>query len=184
MNRKSIITLLIFMACLFPMLMTAYTEANPQNRIDNNGTVADSVAEQKEESGKIFQTGKATHYGRSWNGRRTSSGERLDMDGYQCAHRTLPFGTLVRVTNTKTGKSCIVKVVDRGPFGKGKVIDLTIAPTKKIGMWGHGVAPVTLEIVENPNGWVLRDGELVDPATLPTYNELEDSITVFGPGAI
>lgn len=94
-----------------------------------------------------FQHGKATFYAKSWHGRRTSSGERLDNTGYQCAHRTLPFGTLIKVTNKKNGKSCIVKVVDRGPFGKGKVIDLTYQAARDLGMLMHGVVPVSLEKV-------------------------------------
>ena len=97
---------------------------------------------------QIFQHGNATFYGKSWHGRKTSSGERLNNEEYQCAHRTLPFGTLVKVTNKKNGKSCIVKVVDRGPFGKGMVIDLTYEAARSIGMLSAGVVPVSLEKIE------------------------------------
>ncbi len=96
----------------------------------------------------IYQRGKATYYGRKWHGRRTSSGKKLNINGYQCAHRTLPFGTKVRVTNTTNGKSCIVEVVDRGPHGRGLIIDLTNKAAEDIGMLRQGTAMVTLEIVE------------------------------------
>lgn len=96
----------------------------------------------------IYQRGKATYYGRKWHGRRTSSGKRLDINAYQCAHRTLPFGTKVKVTNVTNGKSCVVEVVDRGPHGRGLVIDLTNKAAEAIGLLRQGVAPVTLEIVD------------------------------------
>ena len=99
---------------------------------------------------QIYQNGNATYYGRRWHGRRTSSGERLNINDFQCAHRTLPFGTLLKVTNKRNNKSCIVRVVDRGPFGKGRIIDLTDAAAKKIDMYRAGVAPVSIEII-NPD---------------------------------
>lgn len=119
--------------------------ATAPDTIIKNDTTAQAV--NAESAGKIYQHGHATYYGRRWHGRRTSSGERLNVDDFQCAHRTLPFGTLLKVTNKRNNKSCIVRVVDRGPFGKGRIIDLTDAAAKKIDMYRAGVAPVSIEII-------------------------------------
>lgn len=116
------------------------------------------AAEKTQPAAKIYQQGNATYYGRRWHGRRTSSGERLNVDDFQCAHRTLPFGTLVKVTNKRNNKSCIVRVVDRGPFGKGRIIDLTDAAAKKIDMYRAGVAPVSIEIIKP--GTNIANGEI------------------------
>jgi rare lipoprotein A len=78
-------------------------------------------------------------------GRRTASGERVSSGGLTAAHRTLPFGTMVRVTNTRTNKSVVVRINDRGPFVRGRVIDLTPAGAHAIGM--SGLAPVSLAVV-------------------------------------
>ncbi len=91
------------------------------------------------------ETGVATYYGKAMNGARVASGIRLNNDSLVCAHRTLPFGTLIKVTNSKNGKSVIVKVIDRGPFVKGRVIDLSFAAADSIGMLRSGLANVTLE---------------------------------------
>lgn len=78
-------------------------------------------------------------------GRRTASGERVSSGGLTAAHRSLPFGTMVRVTNTRTNKSVVVRINDRGPFVRGRVIDLTPAGAHAIGM--SGLAPVSLAVV-------------------------------------
>lgn len=82
--------------------------------------------------------GKATWYGKQFHRRKTTSGERFNMYGYTAAHRTLPFGTRVLVTNIANGKSVVVKVNDRGPRSRRWVIDLSYAAAKKIGMKGTG----------------------------------------------
>ena len=97
---------------------------------------------------KILQTGIASYYSRKSNGARTSSGERLNSDSLVCAHRTLPFGTKIKVLNLKNGKSIIVKVIDRGPFGKGRVIDLSYAAADSLDMIRSGVAKVKLFVME------------------------------------
>lgn len=117
--------------------------------INGDSIVANTTDKHQEVKITPYEQGKATYYGRKWHGRKGSSGERLDMNGYQCAHKTLPFGTLVKVTNKNNGKSCIVKVIDRGPFGKGKVIDLTYQAASDLDMISAGVVPVKLEIVES-----------------------------------
>jgi len=91
------------------------------------------------------QRGKATYYSKRATGARTASGERLHHDSLTCAHRTYPFGTLLRVTNLSNGKSVVVKVNDRGPFARGRIIDLSWGAAKAIGMLAQGVAAVTVE---------------------------------------
>ena len=81
------------------------------------------------------------------HGTRTASGERFNAGDMTAAHRTLPFGTKVRVTNVATGQSVMVRVNDRGPFVKGRVIDLSHSAAKSLGMVGRGVAQVKLDVV-------------------------------------
>lgn len=86
--------------------------------------------------------GLASWYGPGFSGRRTASGERFSTGAFTAAHRSLPFGTRVRVTDRRTGRSVVVRINDRGPFARGRVIDLTSASARAIGM--SGVDPVTL----------------------------------------
>jgi rare lipoprotein A len=88
------------------------------------------------------QDGVASWYGPGFHGRRTASGERFNTHALTAAHKTLPFGTCVRVTNKNTGRSVVVRVNDRGPFVAGRVIDLSRAAANAIGM--GGTAPVRL----------------------------------------
>ncbi|MFE1597885.1 septal ring lytic transglycosylase RlpA family protein [Methylobacterium sp. ID0610] len=89
------------------------------------------------------QTGGASWYA---SGRRTASGERFNPDGLTAAHRSLPFGSRVRVTNTANGRSVVVRINDRGPFAHGRIIDLSRASARAIGM--GGVTRVALERVD------------------------------------
>ena len=94
------------------------------------------------------QSGKASYYAKNFNGRRTASGERLHRDSLTCAHRNYPFGTMLRVTNMLNGRQVVVRVNDRGPFHKGRIIDLSWAAAKELGMIAQGIAPVTVERLE------------------------------------
>lgn len=96
------------------------------------------------------QHGKASFYSKKSTGARTASGQKLHHDSLTCAHRYYPFGTRLKVTNLSNNKSVIVKVIDRGPFGRGRIIDLSWAAAKAIGMIAQGVASVKIETVENP----------------------------------
>lgn len=91
--------------------------------------------------------GVASWYGGKFHGRLTSSGEVFNTNDMTAAHRTLPFGTLVRVTNTDNGMSATVRINDRGPFVEGRVIDLSRAAAEQIDMLGTGIARVSLDIV-------------------------------------
>jgi rare lipoprotein A len=93
--------------------------------------------------------GVASYYGERFDGRRTASGVRFDMDALTAAHRTLKFGTRVTVTNKANGRSVDVVINDRGPFSRGRTIDLSKAAAREIGMLGRGVAPVRLEVVDS-----------------------------------
>ena len=79
-------------------------------------------------------TGKASYYGPGFHGRRCANGEIFDMYKLTCAHKTLPFGTRLKVTNQKNGKSTIVTVTDRGPYAKGRIIDLSKAAAMELDM--------------------------------------------------
>ena len=96
---------------------------------------------------KLASSGVASYYGPGFHGRRTANGERFDMHAMTAAHRTLPFGTQVKVTNLANGKSTIVRVNDRGPYAHGRVIDLSLAAAKAIGSAGSGTARVSLEVL-------------------------------------
>lgn len=91
---------------------------------------------------------QASWYGGKFNGRLTASGERYDMHAMTCAHRTLRFGVKVRVTNLRNGKSAICRINDRGPYVKGRVIDVSRAMAVKLGMIKAGVVPVRLQILK------------------------------------
>jgi len=95
-----------------------------------------------------IDTGYATFYSNMWHGHRTSSGKIYHKDSLSCAHKKYPFGSKLRVTNLKNGKSVIVTVTDRGPHVKTRIIDLSGAAAKKIAMISDGVAKVSVELLE------------------------------------
>lgn len=92
--------------------------------------------------------GLASWYGERHHGRRTASGEPFDMNDMTAAHRTLPFGSVVRVIDRETLKSVIVRVNDRGPGKRARVIDLSRAAAQELGILSRGVAPVIVEVLE------------------------------------
>lgn len=96
-------------------------------------------------SPKIIQTGKASYYADQFNGRKTASGEKFHNSKMTAAHKTLPFGTKVKVTNLKNGKSVKVKVNDRGPFVAGRIIDLSKKAAKRIDIYKEGVGNVSIK---------------------------------------
>jgi rare lipoprotein A len=96
------------------------------------------------------ETGIASWYGAPYHGRATASGEIYDQEQFTAAHRTLPFGTWVEVTNLVNGKKIGVRITDRGPFVDGRIIDLSLAAAREIDMVRSGTARVTLKIIEAP----------------------------------
>jgi rare lipoprotein A len=101
--------------------------------------------------GEYVEEGVASWYGVPFDGHRTSNGEIYDMHGLTAAHRTLPFGALVRVTNLSNGLQTEVRINDRGPFVANRVIDLSLSAAQAIQMIGTGTAQVRLEVVSGPN---------------------------------
>jgi rare lipoprotein A len=93
----------------------------------------------------FHQTGMASYYGSELHGHKTASGERFDMYKLTAAHPSLPFGACVRVTNLANGKSVVVRINDRGPHTKRRIIDLSYAAAKQIGMVGTGTAKVKID---------------------------------------
>jgi rare lipoprotein A len=95
---------------------------------------------------KAYQTGRASWYGGRWHRRLTANGECYDQESMTAAHRSLPFNTRVRVTNLRSGECCVVRINNRGPYIRGRVIDLSRAAARRIGLLTAGVAPVKLEV--------------------------------------
>jgi rare lipoprotein A len=91
-----------------------------------------------------IERGRASWYGEPFHGRRTASGEVFNMNELTAAHKTLPFGTRVRVRNLITGQDVVVRINDRGPFTKGRVIDLSRTAAEQIGLIRYGVVPVVV----------------------------------------
>ena len=97
----------------------------------------------------VVGRGSASYYASKFDGRRTASGERFDSAGMTAAHRSLPFGTLVRVTNVATGKSVVVRINDRGPFTAGRMIDVSRAAADELGLVARGHGTVELAVIED-----------------------------------
>ena len=129
------------------------------------------------------ERGTASYYAKSWTGRKTANGERLHHDSLTCAHKTFPFGTLLKVTNPANGLSVIVKVTDRGPYVKGRIVDLSVRAAKELGILSQGIAPVIVErysptiIPFRPEDYELPEFDLgtnEGSDTKPIWMELRD----------
>lgn len=105
------------------------------------------------------EVGLASWYGAAHQGRRTASGEVFDMNQLTAAHRTLPFGTRVLVTNRETSQSAEVRVNDRGPFVEGRIMDVSYAAARQLGAVGAGIIPVRLRVISLPGGKASSGGE-------------------------
>jgi len=104
------------------------------------------------------QKGTASWYGKKFHGRKTSNGETYDMYGISAAHKTLPFGTMVRVHNLRNGREMDVRINDRGPFVKGRIIDLSYGAANRLGVVGPGTAPVEIVALAAPAREVTEPG--------------------------
>ncbi len=109
--------------------------------------VVEDLASNLKASGRFIAKGVASWYGPGFHGRRAADGSRFNMYAMTAAHKSLPFGTRVRVTNERNGKSCVVKITDRGPYSHHRVIDLSKAAAQAIGAVSSGVAKVKLEVL-------------------------------------
>jgi rare lipoprotein A len=98
----------------------------------------------------LVETGLASWYGPPYHNRRSSNGKVYNMHAMTAAHRTLPLGSIVRVTNVRTHHAALVRITDRGPFIEGRILDLSLAAAKKVDVWAPGVATVRLEVLYAP----------------------------------
>jgi rare lipoprotein A len=118
--------------------------------------------------GVFVEEGTASWYGVPFHGRRAASGEIFDMNSLVAAHRTLPFGSIVRVTNLNNGRDVQVRVIDRGPFVGDRILDLARAAAVALDMIGTGTAPVRIELMSGPNpevgDFTVQVGAFVDRA--------------------
>ncbi len=110
----------------------------------------------------IHMDGKASYYHNSLHGRKMANGQRYNRDSLTCAHRTLPFGTRLLVTNPANGRQVVVKVTDRGPFVRSRVIDLSYAAATQLGTLRSGVAMVQIEVLPKNNGAPYSRGQGLD----------------------
>lgn len=131
----------VFSALLMPMLLTVSAAAQDLEASDVAAIAAPDFTE--------IDGGMASYYGDELAGNRTASGERFDPDQMTGAHRSLPFGSMVRVTNVANGDSVVVRINDRGPFSRGRVIDISHAAAREIGMHRSGTARVRLALLNN-----------------------------------
>ncbi len=124
----------------FPELPDPATQPIPAAGAVDVTTIDPPIEVIEEDDEVSIGAGTASYYGKRFHGRRTASGEAFDMFGMTAAHRTLPFGTRLRVTNPRTGASVVVRVNDRGPFSGNRLIDLSRAAAQQIGLIqrGHG----------------------------------------------
>lgn len=134
LTRASILTPLLFVAAC--------------NTTSTDPSVTGSLSQNKVASTASLQKGTASWYGPGFHGRRTASGERFNSGAMTAAHRYLPFGTRLRVVNEKNGRSVVVRVNDRGPFTRNRIIDLAKGPAQELGLTSTGTAYVSLHRVE------------------------------------
>jgi peptidoglycan lytic transglycosylase len=124
------------------------------NSVKTRGTLAKShvsrTARHKtaRKKRKPYEVGNASWYGKKFHGKKTASGETYDMFQFTAAHQKLPLGTLVKVTDLRNGRWVIVRVNDRGPVPRSRIIDLSYGAAQVLGLRGHGVETVRLDIVE------------------------------------
>ena len=123
---------------------------NTQTPDSNQGTPGQTQETIKPIPTRKFQVGKASWYGRLFQNKRTASGEPYDMNDLTAAHRTLPLGSWVKVTNLKNDHSVMVRINDRGPVRKNRIIDLSYGAAKILGIGKAGISSVRLDIVETP----------------------------------
>jgi rare lipoprotein A len=141
----------LLMGCAVAALvaLSARSEARPSGSINLETYVAPRVAESIK-----TELGLASWYGGECQGNPTASGEIYDMNGLTAAHRSLPLGTKIKVTNLRNKRSLIVRINDRGPYIDNRFLDLSMAAAKKLGFMGAGLALVRAEIVSLPKGYI------------------------------
>ena len=135
------------------LLLTTALGAAPGNKMtpdSNQGIPGQTQDDIKPIPARKFQVGRASWYGRLFQYKKTASGEPYDMHDFTAAHRTLPLGSWVKVTNLKNDKSVMVRINDRGPVLKSRILDLSYGAALILGMDGDGIAKVRLDLIETP----------------------------------
>jgi peptidoglycan lytic transglycosylase len=147
MWRIFLLILFFLLAACGPRHVVIDRRTSPPEKqeVKKEKSVSETKIEKRES--KEVQYGVASWYGGEFHGRPTSSGEIYDMNQLTCAHNTLPLGTVVMVTNIENGRSLELKVNDRGPFVKERILDVSYAAAQMLGMWEKGTAPVKVEVV-------------------------------------
>lgn len=155
----------------------------PATESASEEAAAPDLAEPTLPSGSVAltsETGKASWYGPPYHNRRASNGEVYNMNAMTAAHRTFPLGSIVRVTNVKTGSTALVRITDRGPFIPGRVVDLSLAAARKLDVYRPGVAEVRVELMQAPTPavsggkWAVQIGGFPDQ---DEANKLADRLT-------
>jgi rare lipoprotein A len=126
-------------------------------------------------AGRVSQTGIASWYGPGFHGKATASGAIYDQNDLTAAHQTLPLGTRVIVTNLETGSSAEVTINDRGPFAKGRIIDLSYGAGKALGMIGPGTIPVRVDVLEGPSNIQSIRSSLDYTLQLGSFSQIENA---------
>jgi len=142
-------TFVIILVTIF-IISCSHTQNTRQKLARQGITREDLRKDRAEQSGNRIIYGMASYYGEEFHGRKTANGEIFDMNQLTAAHKTLPFGTICRVTNLENNRSVIVRINDRGPFVKNRIMDLSRAAAIKLDGLKSGVFPVKIEIIKLP----------------------------------
>jgi len=163
MRKRNFLISLALLISLFLLTNCAPKRVPVEGRISRPEKKIEGI-EKRETKG--VQYGIASWYGKDFHGKPTSSGEIYDMHQLTCAHNTLPLGTMVMVTNLENGRSVELKVNDRGPFVKERIIDLSYAAAQILGMYEKGTANVKVEVIgpviEQIQRFTLQVGSFAD----------------------
>lgn len=142
-KRLSLLFIILCNTCIMCNSSARYTRPSS----DTSTEVSETTSDGKDIYSEKVK-GKASYYGKKFHGNPTASGERFDMNKMTAAHRTLPFGTRVKVTNLRNKRSITLRINDRGPFKKDRILDMSKAAAKKLGILETGTATVTMEVVK------------------------------------
>jgi len=140
------------LAAMVLLLASALGAAPDNNKTpdSNQGTPGQTQDTTKPIPTRKFQVGKASWYGKMFQHKKTASGEPYDMHDFTAAHRTLPLGSWVKVTNLNNDKSVMVRINDRGPVLKSRILDLSYGAAMILGVGDQGIAKVRLDVIETP----------------------------------
>ncbi|HUS19059.1 MAG TPA: septal ring lytic transglycosylase RlpA family protein [Terriglobales bacterium] len=144
------------------LLSAGFAAASDPGTADSRGTKSKVTAAKSRSAVKRTQVGRASWYGKAFHGRQTASGEDYDMFQLTAAHRSLPLGTYVKVTNLRNGKWAVLKVNDRGPYVGDRILDVSYGAAQILNFRGRGVEKVSIEVVEPQTLAVANSIETVD----------------------